>query len=315
MPTIAPPTTDGATRVWMAGVCLDAITEEQVVDQVIASSLVGRGGWIATPNIYFLRRASEDVALYGLLAGATLRVPDGVPLIWANKLGRSNRLTRVAGSSLMFSIAGAAAKHSRSIYILGGRTGAAEIAAQRLQEQSPDLRVVGAEGPWISVEPTDEEMGPILDRLEAADPDIVMCGVGFPKQERFIAAARDRLPRAWFLGCGAAINFAAGYEQRAPEWMQRVGMEWLHRLIGEPRRLFRRYAADAPFALRLLAVSAWQGLSRRTAPVSVPPIPAPIIVMPDVAGSRDEMPALLRSTAVVSSGVLPQTADLESETR
>jgi N-acetylglucosaminyldiphosphoundecaprenol N-acetyl-beta-D-mannosaminyltransferase len=308
---LAPPRVEGATRVWLAGVCLDAITEDQVVDQVIASSLVGRGGWIATPNIFFLRRASADVDLFGLLAGATLRVPDGAPLIWANKLGRGAPLHRVTGASLMISLGAAASKFDRSMYILGGRDGAAEEAAEQLQKQSPGLRIVGAEGPWISPDLPTHEVEPLIARLEAAQPDIVMIGVGFPKQERFIAACRERLPHTWFLGCGAAINFAAGYERRAPVWMQRAGLEWLHRLAGEPRRLCRRYAADAPFALRLLAVCLWQGLSRRTAPVMVPPTPAPLLELP--IETAPEPIIDLRDTPVVSTGLLngPDLAEFE----
>jgi hypothetical protein len=133
----------------------------------------------------------------------------------------------------------------------------------------------------MSADVTAEEIEPVIQRLEAARPDIVYCGLGFPKQERFIAACRDRLPATWFLGCGAAVNFAAGYETRAPQWMQRTGLEWMHRLCSEPRRLSRRYAGDLPFALRVLLVSAVSGRFRRLRP-QLPVLPE-VVILPELA--------------------------------
>jgi N-acetylglucosaminyldiphosphoundecaprenol N-acetyl-beta-D-mannosaminyltransferase len=265
MLSIAPTTADGVTRVWMAGVCLDVLSERELIDQVIAASTVGCGGWIATPNVHFLRRAGADDELRELLAGATHRVADGMPLSWASRLAGASRLERVPGSDLIFSLTEAAARYGRTVYIVGGRDDAAVDAAARFTAAMPSLQIVGAEGPWLSDQVTAEEIEPILARLEAAQPDIVFCGFGFPKQERFIGACRERLPGAWFVGCGAAVNFAAGYESRAPRWMQRLGLEWIHRLLSEPRRLARRYAGDLPFALHILLVSMLSGLLPRGA--------------------------------------------------
>ena len=129
----------------------------------------------------------------------------------------------------------------------------------------------------------------ILARLEAAKPDIVFCAFGFPKQEKVIAACRERLPSTWFLGCGAAVNFAAGHETRAPQWMQKVGLEWFHRVCSEPRRLAGRYAADIPFALGLLVRSGIRGRFARALPVSVAPFPDEVVVLPDAAPARRDV--------------------------
>jgi N-acetylglucosaminyldiphosphoundecaprenol N-acetyl-beta-D-mannosaminyltransferase len=97
-------------------------------------------------------------------------------------------------------------------------------------------------------------MAKVCDQLLTANPDIVYVGLGFPKQERLIATLAPALPGAWFVACGAAIPFAAGSLPRAPAWMRQSGLEWLFRLISEPRRLARRYLFDdAPYAMRLLA--------------------------------------------------------------
>jgi N-acetylglucosaminyldiphosphoundecaprenol N-acetyl-beta-D-mannosaminyltransferase len=301
--SITPTVEEGSTRLWMSGVRLDALTETQVVDQVIASASVHRGGWIATPNINFLRRVGSDRELGHLLDGATLRVADGVPLLWASRLARTPRLERITGSSLVFTLADAAARRGCSIYILGGREGAAVEAGARLQTLSPGLRVVGTEGPWVSADVTPEEVEPILQRLEAARPDIVFVGLGFPKQERFIAACRERLPSTWFLGCGAAINFAAGYERRAPHWVQRSGLEWAHRLRSEPRRLARRYLGDIPFALGVLAVSAASGLGRSVA-IPIRPRPSNVVVLPEpkpVPASRETVIDLNRASVTADA--------------
>jgi N-acetylglucosaminyldiphosphoundecaprenol N-acetyl-beta-D-mannosaminyltransferase len=288
MHSLAPTVEDGATRVWMAGICIDALTEKQLIDQVIASTAVGVGGWIVTPNVNFMRRVSADLELQELLSGATLRVADGMPLLWASRLARAPKLERIPGSELIFSLSTAAAKYERSVYIVGGVDGAAEKAALNLADFAPGLRVLGAEGPWMSTDVTAEEIEPIIARLEAANPDIVYVGLGFPKQERFIAACRERLPSTWFLGCGQAVNFAAGEETRAPLWMQRIGMEWIHRLLSEPRRLFARYAGDLPFALAVLTVSMLSGslLGRRWTPTNSP-FPHEV-VLPDVAAARQQ---------------------------
>jgi N-acetylglucosaminyldiphosphoundecaprenol N-acetyl-beta-D-mannosaminyltransferase len=289
MLSTAPTTRDGKTRVWMAGVCMDALSEQQLIDQVIASTAVKRGGWIFPSNVNCLRQVEADAELQTLLASATLRVADGMPLLWASRLARAPRLQRVPGSGLVFSLATAAARHRRTVYIVGGRDNAAVDAGKRLQDLNPGLRVVGAEGPWISADVTADEIEPIIQRLEAARPDIVFCGFGFPKQERFIAACRDRLPATWFLSCGAAVNFAAGYENRAPMWMQRSGLEWVHRLCSEPRRLFRRYAGDVPFALRVLIVSAVSGRVGRTTAA-----PTETITIPDLTRRRTDAPVTRR---------------------
>jgi N-acetylglucosaminyldiphosphoundecaprenol N-acetyl-beta-D-mannosaminyltransferase len=290
MPALTPTVSDGPDRVRVAGVKVDALTENQVVEQVIASLLVGRGGWIATPNVNFLRRASSDLELASLLSEATLRVADGMPLSWASRLARAPQLHRVTGASLVYSLSSAAARYERSVYILGGPPGAAVEAAANLQAHAPGLRIVGSEAPWLSADVTAEEVEPIVQRLEAAKPDIVFCGFGFPKQERLIAACRSRLPSTWFLGCGAAVNFAAGHERRAPRWMQRSGLEWLHRMSTEPRRLAGRYLADIPFAVRLLLVSGVRSRYGWTLPASVAPFPDEIVIPSQQGGGSHGIP-------------------------
>jgi len=246
-----------ARSVRVAGVDFDALSERQVVARIIGDSNDGRGGWVVTPNIDICRQLRHDPAARALVSGASLVVADGMPLIWASRLRGDPLPERVAGASLIFTLSEAAAASGKSVYLLGGAPGVPARAAAALGRRYPGLMVAGVHAPPFGFDREPGEIEAIAARLARAKPDIVFVGLGFPKQERVIAALAPGLPAAWFIGCGAAIPFAAGTLPRAPHWMQLLGLEWIHRLITEPRRLFHRYLVnDVPFALRLLLTSA-----------------------------------------------------------
>jgi len=256
----------GGGRARLAGLDFDRLTESQVVEHIIEAGSRGRGGSVVTPNIDICRLARRDPAMHALLADASLVVPDGVPLLWAARLRGEPLTERVAGSSLIFSLTEAAARHGRSIYLLGGRPGVPERAGRELRRRYPGLNVAGADAPPVGFDATPQGIGVVRGRLTSAVPDIVYVGLGFPKQERLIARLAPSFPRAWFVACGAAIPMAAGALPRAPRWMQRAGLEWAFRLAREPRRLFARYVIhDLPFAVALLASCAAQRLRLRQA--------------------------------------------------
>jgi N-acetylglucosaminyldiphosphoundecaprenol N-acetyl-beta-D-mannosaminyltransferase len=250
-------------RVRVAGFDFSSLTEEQVIAYIIRESLAGHGGWVATPNVDICQKSSADPVMRRLLRGATLLVPDGMPLIWAARLAGSPLPERVSGSSLIGTLSCAAAAAGLSIYLLGGSSGVPEKAALALIRRYPGLQVAGADAPRLGFEKSSAEVSAIRNRIRAAHPDIVFVGLGFPKQERLITQLAADFPRTWFVGCGAAIPFAAGTLSRAPAWMQERGLEWLYRLFKEPRRLFRRYLVDdVPYALMLLADSLAQRARR-----------------------------------------------------
>jgi len=245
----------------MAGLDFDALSEQQVVARIVGDSEDGRGGWVVTPNIDICRQLSHDPAARELVSGASLVLADGMPLVWASRLRGDPLPERVAGASLIFTLSAAAAASGKSVYLLGGEAGVPGRAAAELVRRYRSLLVAGTCAPPVGFDRQPGEIEAIAAKLAQAKPDIVFVGLGFPKQERVIAALAPGLPSAWFIGCGAAIPFAAGALPRAPRWMQSLGLEWTYRLISEPRRLFRRYLVDdLPFALRLLVTSA---LARR----------------------------------------------------
>ena len=240
-------------RVRLAGFEFDRLTEADVIRHIVSESRSGRGGWVATPNIDICQHAQRDPAARDLVRGASLIVPDGMPLLWAARLRGAALAERVTGSSLIFTLTSAATQAGLSVFLLGGDPGVPDLAGRQLADRYPGLKLAGADSPPVGFERSADEMTRIRQLLSQAQPDIVYVGLGFPKQERLITDLTATLPRAWFIGCGASIQFAAGTIPRAPIWMQRTGLEWSFRLLKEPRRLFRRYLIqDAPYAARLL---------------------------------------------------------------
>jgi N-acetylglucosaminyldiphosphoundecaprenol N-acetyl-beta-D-mannosaminyltransferase len=241
----------------LAGLDFDWITEAGTVDHIMAARQRHEGGWVVTPNVDICRQAQRDPALRSLVAGASLIVPDGMPLVWAARLRGRPFPERVAGGSLIFSLSEAAAQQGRSIYLIGGAPGVPQRAGEELQRRYPGLRVAGADSPPLGFDQDPLAIGAIRDRLTAAAPDIIFVGLGFPKQERLIVTLAPACPEAWFIGCGAAIPYAAKTLPRPPRWMRRTGLAWFFRLLNEPRRLFRRYLVDdLPFAITLLGSAA-----------------------------------------------------------
>jgi N-acetylglucosaminyldiphosphoundecaprenol N-acetyl-beta-D-mannosaminyltransferase len=252
-------------RVGLAGLDFDVVTEPDTVRLVIDSLEAGHGGWVMPVNLEVLRLTTRSASDHELVTGADVVVADGQPLVWASRLQGTPLPDRVSGSNLIWSLTEGAARAGRSIFLLGGDPGAAEEAAERLTTRNPGLRVAGLYCPPFGFEHDSDERARIVETVRAAAPDVVFVGLGFPKQEQVIGELRPHLPGAWFMSVGISINFVAGYVQRAPRWMHGLGIEWLHRLAQEPRRLTRRYLLHGlPFAARLLAGSA-RARTRRAA--------------------------------------------------
>lgn len=247
----------------LAGLDFDLLSEAQVISHVITESRAGHGGWVVTPNVDILRQTRKNPETWMLVQEATLTVPDGMPLIWAAKISGEPLVERVTGSSLIFTLTDAAAQTGLSVYVLGGEPGVPEDAAENLARRYNGLKVVGTDSPPLGFDKSSTGMAAVRQRLVDAGPNIVYVGLGFPKQERVIRELAPVMPGVWFIGCGAAIPFAAGRVPRAPVWMQRSSLEWVHRLLIEPRRLSKRYLLhDLPCGLSLLASAAVNRIAR-----------------------------------------------------
>lgn len=247
----------------LLGVRFAAVTEAQAAAWVVDRWSQGAGGWVSTPNTHQLNMISRRPDLRALIGGASLVVADGMPLVWASALQRSPLPQRVAGSSLVWSLARAAAPAGASLYLLGGDPGVAERAAARLRQEIPGLEIAGTYCPPLGFERDVRQRAEITDRLRGARPAIVYVGLGFPKQEQLIVELCRELTESWFLGIGISLSFISGDRQRAPVWIQKAGLEWVHRLANDPARLFRRYVVDGiPFTIALLLTAARRRWSR-----------------------------------------------------
>jgi len=246
----------GVPSIALAGQQIATLTRHQVVELIERELSAGRGGFVITTNVDHLQRCSREPEIRALYESAQLVVADGMPLLWAARLQRTPLPDRVAGSDLVWLLAEQAARCGRSIYLLGGAEGAAEAAVGRLRERYPGLRIAGWSAPSVSAVPTDSEVAAIAEELARVRPDLVYVGLGAPKQERLMARLEPHLPNTWLLGIGISLSFIADQVRRAPNWMQRSGLEWVHRLAQEPHRLARRYLIDdLPFLVRLLCAS------------------------------------------------------------
>lgn len=246
-------------QIRLRGVQLHAITESQCVSHILDQLQQGCGGWVVTPNLDILRQLVRDKQLASLCSGASVMVADGMPLVWASRILGTPLPERVAGSNLISSLSSAAAQAGRSIYLMGGAEGSAEAAAEVLTQRDPNLRIAGTCCPQIGFDQDPEQLDRLAETVAASNADIVYVALGCPKQERVIVAMRDILPHSWWLGVGISFSFLCGEVRRAPRWVQRIGMEWVHRLWQEPARLAKRYLIDdIPFAIALLGAATWQ---------------------------------------------------------
>lgn len=224
-----------------------------MVESVRKAWVEGRGGSIVTVNVDIARAAARQADLADLIRRGSIVVADGMPLVWAARIKGRALPERVTGSSLFISLSEAVASDGRSVFILGGAVGVPERAADALRARFPELRIAGSYSPPFGFDRTDEGIRRTVAAVTDAAPDLVLVGLGFPRQEQLIELLRLALPTAWCLACGGAVSMAAGDARRASPLVQRLGLEWLHRLLLEPRRLARRYLIDdLPFATGFL---------------------------------------------------------------
>jgi N-acetylglucosaminyldiphosphoundecaprenol N-acetyl-beta-D-mannosaminyltransferase len=239
-------------------------TTEDVLNHIFAELRADRGGWLLTANLDFLRRYVKEPEIKALYDKADMIVADGMPIVWATRLQGDPLPERVPGATLIYGLAHRAEREGRSMYLLGGEEGAGEGAARVLVRSFPGLRVTGWSSPRISPYPTDHEIEMTLAELRPRTPDVLLVGLGSPKQERLIRALRSNFPKTWMVGVGVSFSFLSGSITRAPSWIQNLGLEWAHRLAQEPRRLARRYLLeDLPFAAELFGRVLWARGARR----------------------------------------------------
>jgi N-acetylglucosaminyldiphosphoundecaprenol N-acetyl-beta-D-mannosaminyltransferase len=224
---------------------------------------------VCTGNLDHLVIAERDREFRDAYRRADLVVADGAPVVWLSRLAsRAPGLPeRVCGSDLVWELARLSSETGLSIFLLGGMPGAAERAAEVLEQRYPRARIAGTYCPPFETFDTAEEQQRIRQVVRRSAPDILLVAFGAPKQEKWIAANKDRLGVPVTIGVGGSFEMVAEIRPRAPRWVQRSGLEWLYRFMQEPRRLFQRYFVDD---LPYLAGAVARALSARYRRASLP---------------------------------------------
>ncbi|MGI9516717.1 MAG: WecB/TagA/CpsF family glycosyltransferase [Pirellulaceae bacterium] len=230
------------------GIRIDALDMDQAVDRLLQWTDQPAGGcrYVVTPNVDHAVLLRDDDALRSAYDEADLVLADGHPIVWASRLLGQPIPERVPGSDLVPSLFSAVpADRELTVFLLGAAPGVARRAARNMAERWPNVKTVGVYSPPPGFEHSEMECELILGRIALCQPDVLIVGLGAPKQECWVYRHRSQIHASVALCVGATIDFLAGEKSRAPLWMQKAGVEWLHRMCSEPGRLAGRYARDA----------------------------------------------------------------------
>ncbi len=238
------------------GVRVDDVTYRDLLTGVDAFVASGRPHQIVTVNAEMLVAARDDQELARAVESSDLNVADSVGVMLAARLLGGPLRERVTGSDGIHRLATHSALNGYRLYLLGAAPGVAELVAERLSAANPGLEIAGTHAGSPSV----DDEGDIIERIGAANPDLLLVAYGVPAEEKWIARNRLRLGVPVMMGVGGAFDFVAGVSRRAPLWMRRSGLEWLHRLLQEPWRWRRQLAL--PKFLMLVAGQKLQAMMR-----------------------------------------------------
>jgi len=232
------------------GVPVDNVTKEEALAKIEAFIEDGRPHQMVTLNPEFIMAAQNDAQFFQVLKEADLSLPDGVGLLWAARFLGMPLRERVAGVDTVRRIASLAAERGYRLFLLGAAEGVAEATAMRLEEENPGLKIAGT----YAGSPDPKEEDKIVEMVRAARPHLLLVAYGAPQQDLWIHRNLGRLGVPVAMGVGGAFDFISGKAKRAPGWMQRLGLEWFHRLLHEPWR-WRRMLALPKFVWLVLTSS------------------------------------------------------------
>jgi N-acetylglucosaminyldiphosphoundecaprenol N-acetyl-beta-D-mannosaminyltransferase len=240
-----PPT----SKVW--GLDFHALTMEQTVDAMDRWIARRAPGYAITANLNYAMLCDRDPKLRELTRDATFVLCDGMPIYWRSRCNAIPLPERVAGADLIYHLAERCAEKGYRIYFYGAGDGIAEATAETLVELYPGLQVAGWQSPPYG-ETTAEELQSSMDHIRKAKPDVLLAALGQPKGEYWIQRHYQSLEIPLSMQVGASFDFVAGVWNRAPWYLQRTGLEWLHRACSDPKRLIPRYFRNLMFLVKAL---------------------------------------------------------------
>jgi N-acetylglucosaminyldiphosphoundecaprenol N-acetyl-beta-D-mannosaminyltransferase len=225
-------------RISVLNVMIDVVTMKEAVATVKEFIPLKKSHLVVTPNAEMIMMANKDKQLANIINNADLIVPDGAGVVWAAHYQGELMPERVAGYDLVQNLLREAVNEKYRIYMFGGAPGIAERARKVAEERYPGVQIVGTRNGFFKRQDESE----ILDQIRACQPDILLVALGVPRQEKWLDEHKEELKVPVAIGVGGSLDVMAGIVQRAPLWMQRSNLEWLFRLLSEPKRAIRMLA-------------------------------------------------------------------------
>ena len=227
------------------GVAMSAMDLDIATAATLEACAQRRKGYVCVTGVHGVHEAQSDPAFRQILNNAFLNTCDGMPLVWQGRRQLGQWVSRVYGPDLMLRIMAATQDGKYTHYFYGGAPGVADALRDEMQRRFPGVRIIGTYCPPFR--PLNEaEHAALSADIAQKKPDIVWVGLSTPKQERFMAENLPKLDTTLMFGVGAAFDFHTGRIKEAPRWMMRVGLQWFHRVLSDPRRLWKRYAVIVP---------------------------------------------------------------------
>ena len=223
---------------------VDNLTMDEAIAEMDRLIQERKNAYVVTPNVDHIVQLEYKKDLQAVYKNADLILTDGKPLVWISKWYKKPIKEKVSGADLFPRLCKLAAEKKYTMYFLGAAEGVAEKAAENLMKKFPGLKVVGTFSPDYGFEKDNKKVTDAIDRVLSVHPDILVVGLGCPKQELFVYHYADRLNVPLSLGLGASLDFEAGNIKRAPKWMADHGFEWLFRITQDPKRMAKRYLVD-----------------------------------------------------------------------
>ncbi len=222
-------------KIDILGVPFDNLTRKQALERVLEFLNEDRNHLLVTPNPEIVMAAQSDNCLMDILQKAELVIPDGIGIILASRIMKRNIRERVEGCDLILSLFNIIKDTNKTVYLLGGKPGVAEKAKMNMERRYKNLKIVGIHDGYFNKIQEEE----IIREVQDLKPDILLVGLGYPRQEKWINSNKDRLPVKISAGVGGSIDIMAGTVKRAPKALRAVGLEWFYRLLDQPRRITR----------------------------------------------------------------------------
>jgi len=246
------------------GVQIEPLAMEPAVARVAEALRENRKGYVCMIGVHGVMEAQRNPSLAAAYANCLIAVPDGMPTVWVGRSQGYEHMQRVAGPDLMLEIFRRREFSGYTHFLYGGKEGIAEELRASFHQRFPWARIVGTYmPPYRELSPREEEeMIGLIRRLK---PDIIWVGIGAPKQEQFMNRYLPRLETRLMFGVGAAFDYHTGRIKDCAEWIKRAGLQWLHRLMQDPRHLWWRYLRNNPafvwrIALQLTGVAKYPGV-------------------------------------------------------